>query len=400
MDLSEALVQAILPPPAACHSQLGGVPGEIDSAQRESALSYQRAAAEAMKAFNALVPHILLPPLNFSRETAAGKPIRPDGPDAALSRSGLTGTTPPVTSHPLSSENIPPLNSLPPSPSATMLTSSCCLIEELEDNEADAELLRQRAHKLTLKLMVIYATFAQDESLPSPWGTLTDEVGIAAAALEATLSEVLGLSDHGSNSVGSGSLDMMSQEEKRLQRLLAGVIPELLPQLRRAVVAAQPHPISERGTAAAAASSSGQASPSPSPTGQTLETSVVFPLSSSFDRAVAARCLSRLVRSTRHPFIGALVRKYVCFECFRCKVMILWYQSIDCRFYWPTATLDHHTPLRSPSSSRPYWQCSMIPPHLCASTGCGPSTTSPRRPYQQASGRSSSSPPLYLTCSY
>jgi hypothetical protein len=112
------------------------------------------------------------------------------------------------------------------------------------------------------------------------------------------------------------------------------------------------------------------------PSGPSTEGSVVFPLSGAFERAVAARCLAFLVRSTRHPFIGASVRPVEARRVLTCQVyispllVVLFTPSSDPSF--SVSLVCMHPPVRSRSSFRPYWRCWTTPPPLFAATGSGP----------------------------
>ena len=283
MELAESLVVSVSAPPPSLHSELGGVPIlPTEGKAREAAMAYQQRAASTMEVLAGMLRLLPLPALHEdvpndrarrqprSGEAHAGT-APPEGPQAA-------------GPHPMADSDTP--HGTPP------------LIQELSDAEAEAEQLSERAQVLVLRLLLLAASFAPDSRLFTPWSSLLPETPSAASAL--LLALACRTCNRGTGGVAtaasaSASLALLSPHEVCLQGLLAAAAPLLLPQLRRALIAAQPHV----RTADAAAAPIPQ-----SPTGPNV---VVATLATTFERAVAARSLACIVRSVKHPFIGPLV---------------------------------------------------------------------------------------------
>ncbi|KAG1660845.1 hypothetical protein FOA52_008956 [Chlamydomonas sp. UWO 241] len=291
--VAERLSAALLEPPAWAHIEAGSTPAlPASEEQRAASARHLEAACAAMRALSGLVPGLALPQLHDGSvahdrsggATSSASASGAGGARAAKAAGG--GDAAKRTSH----------------------AGGRVIIEEVGNEDVEAEARGAREWLLVHQLLLLVATYSRDERLFSPWLPLPDDTaGTAAAAapVEEAARQLLAAlalatcSARGADPPGatpSGSASLMRPGEARGQALLAAALPELLPPLRRALVAAQPS--AEFGASRPPGSSAAEASG---------VASLIPPMPTQFERAVAARRAAFLVRSTRHPFIGALV---------------------------------------------------------------------------------------------
>jgi hypothetical protein len=202
--------------------------------------------------------------------------------------------------------------------------SKAVLIEEISEEQAASELQQQQSHELLLKMVLLSCTLAPDPTIFTPWAegpAQAAEPHAAAAAAADLLMKLACLTcsetripasgtggdqqELGCREEPTGSLALLTADETLVQRLLCTVAVELLPQLRRAVIAAQPH----YDAAAAVSTSVSSSSLTSGAVGGSFIMSVVPELLSTYERAVFARATAYFVRALKHPFIGEKVRR-------------------------------------------------------------------------------------------
>ncbi|GAX81724.1 hypothetical protein CEUSTIGMA_g9152.t1 [Chlamydomonas eustigma] len=335
LDLALLLVEDLTKPPKAAYSELGGAPkAPSDNIQKNLARGYDLSAAASIKVLCSMLPLLPLPifhtpifhtPIFHTPEDAEKRDMAPDlttcGRMADGLRSGMQSEGEMNDGH---------VDSKSAGGVASGKGSSSCtgsvLIEEICVEQAASELQQQRAHDVLLRMVLLSCKLAPDRTLFTPWAeglALEVEGDSAAAAAAADLLQKLayltspvtrGLTPGEEDqprmqgeSDRTGSLALLTSSELMVQGLLYNVAEELLPQLRRALIAAQPQYDTYAATSPAASYCSPSNAAATNKGSSAASPSLVQDLVSTFERAVASRAIAFFVRALKHPFLGVRV---------------------------------------------------------------------------------------------